>query len=126
MQAPSRSLSPAAGLKQYLILVEDEEVQEEEDLVTDLFRTQDAGSKSDSSSSSESESSEKKKKKKKKGAKNKKGKNSANKKKKKKGKKGRKGEDEKTDEETKSKREAILHMGRAPHPLHQLRLRPEC
>ncbi|CAK9032511.1 unnamed protein product, partial [Durusdinium trenchii] len=40
------------GLKQYLILVEDEEVQEEEDLVTDLFRTQDAGSKSDSSSSS--------------------------------------------------------------------------
>ena len=45
------------GLEQYLVLTEDEEVQEEENLMTDMFRCKDGGSNDGSTSSDETDSS---------------------------------------------------------------------
>ena len=87
------------GLEQYLVLTEDEEVQEEENLMTDMFRCKDAGSSDEGTSSDESESSSKPKKKntKKNTGKGKKSKGS--KKKTKKQKKSKKPKKTKTDED---------------------------
>lgn len=86
------------GLKQYLVLTEDSEVQEEENLVTDMFKMRDsaAGSESESeeSNSNSSSSSDKKRKKKKDKKKKGKGRGSKGRKPKKNKKKGKKGEED--------------------------------
>lgn len=69
------------GLEQYLVLTEDEEVQEEENLMSEMFSCRDSGSDSDSGSSTSDASAKKKKKKSKSG---KSGKRTPDKKKKKK------------------------------------------
>ena len=99
-------------LEQYLILTEDEEIAEDEDLMTDMFQCRESGGQDDSStdegsdskSTDSTSSDDKKKKKKKKGKSKSKGKNAKSKKSKKnKKKKGKKSESE--DEETKKIRE---------------------
>lgn len=103
------------------MLTEDEEIQEEENTMSEMFKMKDSGSEDASSSSeSSSESSSKKKKKKQKGKATKKGKGSKNKKKKSKKKsKKNKGSDHdgEKDEETKKlqdaqkkAKKAILHI----------------
>ena len=94
------------GLEQYLVLTEDEEVQEEENLMTDMFRCKDGGSNDGSTSSDETDSSSQPNKKKKKttGKKGKKSKASKKKttkkqKKSKKSKKTKKNDDDSEDPE---------------------------
>ena len=94
------------GLEQFLVLTEDEEVQEEENLMTDMFKCQDAASSA--SDDSESSSTPKKKKVKGKGSKGgkKKGKNQKKSKKNKKKNKKKKSSSESDDPEKKQLAEA--------------------